>query len=69
VWVAYLDPGIGSILFQALMGTLLGAMLTLKFWWQSVKAFVTRRPGKTREAAEGATEDGDSTDANRAARH
>jgi len=47
--VAYLDPGTGSILFQALVGAALASLFTLKIFWSRVKNFVAstvlRRPG------------------------
>ncbi len=36
---AYLDPGSGSLFFQALIGVLLGALVTAKVWWRKVKSF------------------------------
>jgi hypothetical protein len=39
--VAYLDPGTGSILFQALLGAALASLFTLKVFWSRVKNFVT----------------------------
>ena len=38
---AYLDPGSGSLLFQALIGVLLAAFFTIKLWWGKFKSFVT----------------------------
>lgn len=38
---AYLDPGSGSLLFQALIGVSLAAFFTIKLWWGKFKSFVT----------------------------
>ncbi len=38
--MAYLDPGTGSYLFQALIAALLGSLLALKVFWHRVKNFV-----------------------------
>lgn len=34
---AYLDPGTGSIVFQALIGILVGIGITLKIYWYKLK--------------------------------
>jgi uncharacterized membrane protein len=34
---AYLDPGTGSIIIQALIGTLAGTAITLKVYWHKIK--------------------------------
>lgn len=34
---AYLDPGTGSIMFQALIGALVGLVITLKVFWYKIK--------------------------------
>lgn len=40
---AYLDPGTGSFLFQALVGAILAVGLTAKLFWRRIVVFVTRR--------------------------
>jgi hypothetical protein len=40
---AYLDPGAGSFLFQALVGAFLATALAVKVFWRRIVAFVTRR--------------------------
>jgi hypothetical protein len=43
---AYVDPGSASYLFQLLVGTVLGAIFTLRMYWDRVKTFVrTHLPG------------------------
>lgn len=34
---AYLDPGSGSVIIQMLVGTLVGAGIALKLYWQKIK--------------------------------
>jgi hypothetical protein len=36
---AYLDPGTGSYIFQLLVAALIGALFTVKQYWQKLKAF------------------------------
>ncbi|HEY7477817.1 MAG TPA: hypothetical protein VIB62_06225 [Actinomycetota bacterium] len=40
---AYVDPGSGSFLFQALIGGLLAAGVAIKVFWKRLAAIVTRR--------------------------
>jgi hypothetical protein len=40
---AYVDPGSGSFIFQALIGGILAAAFTLKVFWKRLVAIVTRR--------------------------
>lgn len=40
---AYLDPGTGSFIFQAMVGVVLAAALAVKVFWRRIVAFVTRR--------------------------
>ena len=37
---AYIDPLSGSIVFQALLAGVLGALLTIRRWWATVFRFV-----------------------------
>lgn len=41
--VAYLDPGTGSIIMQALIGAFLGALVALRMYWERIKAFFSNR--------------------------
>lgn len=47
---AYLDPGTGSFLFQALVGAILAVGLTAKIFWRKIVGFLTRRDRPTHEA-------------------
>ena len=40
---AYIDPGTGSLVFQVLVGAVVGALVTAKLYWQRLKAFFVRR--------------------------
>jgi hypothetical protein len=43
---AYVDPGTGSFVFQAVIGGILAVGLAIKVFWRRIVAFVTRRgPG------------------------
>ncbi len=41
---AYLDPGTGSFLLQAVIALVMGALLTLKLYWHKVKSFFVSAP-------------------------
>jgi hypothetical protein len=47
---AYLDPGTGSMMLQALLGGIAGAMVVGRLYWHRLRAFVTswfpRRSGE-----------------------
>jgi hypothetical protein len=49
---AYLDPGTGSFLLQAVIAVVMGALLSLKLYWQQLKSFFAGkrdRPGTERD--------------------
>ena len=39
---AYLDPGTGSIIAQMIVGTLVGAGIAIKIYWQKIKMKFTK---------------------------
>ena len=39
---AYLDPGMITAFFQLLIAGLVGALMTIKFWWFSFKNFLSK---------------------------
>jgi uncharacterized membrane protein len=43
---AYLDPGTGSIIMQALVAALAAGAATISYYWRKVKAFVFRNISK-----------------------
>lgn len=40
---AYLDPGTGSFIFQALVGAILAVALGARIFWRRILSFVIRR--------------------------
>ena len=40
---AYLDPGSGSIILQAILGFIAASIATLSFYWNKVKLFLKKR--------------------------
>jgi len=34
---AYIDPGSGSIIFQAIIGAMIGVVVALKLYWEKIK--------------------------------
>ena len=48
--LAYLDPVTGTIIIQAIMGSVLAALLTIKIWFNRVKQFVFGLFGRKRVA-------------------
>ena len=43
---AYIDPGVGSIVLQAIIGAIAATSLTIKIYWQKIKAFFKKRKNK-----------------------
>ena len=41
--LAYIDPGAGSYAFQVLLALLLGAAVSIRAFWSSIKDFFKRR--------------------------
>jgi len=39
---AYIDPGSGSIVIQAIIGALVGVVITLKLYWYKLKEKFTK---------------------------
>ena len=51
--VAYLDPGAGSFVIQALVAALAGIAVTTKVYWHRIKGFIgTATPGDEDDDAE-----------------
>jgi hypothetical protein len=42
VQVAYLDPGTGSLILQALVASIAGAVVAITAYWQKIKTFFKR---------------------------
>ena len=49
---AYLDPGTGSVILQAVIGGVAIGLLVLKRQWARIRAFFSRRPASTSESDE-----------------
>ncbi len=49
---AYLDPGSGSFIMQAIVTAFIGASLALKVFWQRIKALVARLFSRSRATDE-----------------
>lgn len=43
---AYLDPGTGSFIVQALIGAAVGVGIAAKTQWHNIKAFFSKSTGK-----------------------
>ena len=39
---AYLDPGTGSIILQAILAFIAGAAATVSLWWGNLKIFIKK---------------------------
>jgi hypothetical protein len=39
---AYLDPGSGSIILQAILGFIAASLATISFYWSKFKAFLNK---------------------------
>jgi hypothetical protein len=55
--LAYLDPGAGSFILQALVAALAGIIVTVNVYWRRIKRFFSRGPAAgddppNREAAD-----------------
>ena len=48
---AYVDPGTGSFVFQAIVGGILAVGLAVKMFWRRILTFVTRRGSTPDERA------------------
>lgn len=48
---AYVDPGTGSMFFQAAIASLLAALFTLKLYWRRLKAWFVARKAPVEPAA------------------
>ena len=53
LFLAYLDPGTGSMVLQVLLASLLGCAMTIKLFWHKIKRFLGF--GKGEESTESET--------------
>ncbi len=56
VRVAYLDPGTGSLILQALVASLAGAVVAITAYWQKIRTFF-RRSSRNSEPSDNAPND------------
>lgn len=56
---AYIDPGTGSMLVQAVVAAVAGAALAAKAYWQRIRAFLGREPDGAAERDEPAQSESD----------
>ncbi len=54
--VAYLDPGTGSLIVQALVAAFAGAVVVITSYWQKIRGFF-RRSSRGSESSDTATRD------------
>ena len=40
---AYIDPGLGSILLQSIIGAIAAFSLTIKIYWHKIKSFLKKK--------------------------
>jgi hypothetical protein len=50
---AYLDPGTGSIALQLLIAGVVGALATIRLYWDRLRSFVLRRHAGRESAPQG----------------
>ncbi len=43
---AYIDPGIGSVILQAIIGGIAATIFTIKIYWQKIKDFFNKNKKK-----------------------
>lgn len=46
---AYLDPGTGSVILQAVIAAAVGALFAVKIWWTRIKQFFRRKSSRSKE--------------------
>ena len=56
VRIAYLDPGTGSLILQALVAAFAGAVVAFSVYWQKIRAFF-RRSSRNSEPSDNAPSD------------
>ena len=40
---AYIDPGTGSLILQSIIGAIAAGLVTIKIYWQKIRAFFSSR--------------------------
>ena len=49
---AYLDPGTGSMVLQAITGAIFGGLVAMNVYWHKVKAFFSGAKSKTEKTSD-----------------
>ena len=49
---AYLDPGTGSIILQAILGFIAASIATISFYWSKLKLFLTKLFKKNKKSVQ-----------------
>jgi hypothetical protein len=49
---AYLDPGTGSLIIQALIAGIVGVLYVIKIYWQKIKSLFIKESDKTNDIKE-----------------
>ncbi len=49
---AYLDPGTGSLILQALLAAFFASLMTVKIYWKKIKQVLSARFSKSQEPKE-----------------
>jgi len=49
---AYIDPGTGSLVLQAVIGVLVGAFVAIGLFWNRIKAFVRNLFSRSKKSEE-----------------
>tara|TARA_Y100000590_G_scaffold453712_1_gene599258 strand:- start:2616 stop:2831 length:216 start_codon:yes stop_codon:yes gene_type:complete len=49
---AYLDPGTGSIILQAILGFIAASIATISFYWSKLKLFFTKLFKKNKKSVQ-----------------
>ena len=44
---AYIDPGTGSMILQAIIGAVVAGLVAMKFYWTRVRAFLLGKRAET----------------------
>ena len=50
--IAYLDPGTGSIILQAIIGVFLATAMTAKLWWRRVMGLFVKYEDEDEECGD-----------------
>ncbi len=49
---AYIDPGTGSIVLQAVIGAFAAVLVAIGMFWKQIKAFVVNRVSRSKKSEE-----------------